>query len=629
MNKSIISSNAAFSKANQELGRMSNLVKIILFSTLSVFISTHSIAQDDSSDDDSNIENIIITATKKSSTIQEAPLAVNAFSTASLEEKGITDVLDIQFNVPNMLFSKTNFTSSNVSIRGVGNNAIGSSADGGTGLHFSGAYIGPPNSIFESEFYDIDRVEILRGPQGTLYGRNTTAGVINIIPKRPHNNGVEGSVSFESSDYSGRKGTYSLNLPLIENYVQLRIAGFRYQRDGIIFNEATGNFIDDRDSSAYRTSLRIGGDADGWFELILTKDKFDEEDSRLRAGKQVCHKDKSAYPSNLGCLPGQSLYSDDAFGSPASFATLAGFLLGIYPHQIFQNGVTLYPFFTDVNFNCEVYGTEDCRYDPTVGIDKSLYDSKKDGNSDDLRQVNEYIDPYYSTDVELNVANLNIQLGSALTLSLLRSKQKGDFYSNADYAHTAGTYEFDAGAVALTNAVLLGGAVAPYLATNDPGRTGHGQSVNNFNTLVTYDTSESAGESNTTEFRLTSNFDGGFNFMIGSFTFDRISAAAYEVHSNGLAFLSAANPQLGYYRNDTQEYKLSSEAIFSEFYFEGSTIRLTLGFRTTDETKETYARQTLLNSATAQYLPGISGLSSLNTASPFWRFWFKWQQCST
>lgn len=115
--------------------------------------------------DGAMLEEIIVTAEKRATTIQDTPIAVTAFSGTELDRALISKSLDMQFNVPNMLMSKDNFTTAAISIRGIGNQAIGAAADSGAGTHFNGVYLNN-GRIFETEFFDAERVEVLRGPPG-------------------------------------------------------------------------------------------------------------------------------------------------------------------------------------------------------------------------------------------------------------------------------------------------------------------------------------------------------------------------------------------------------------------------------------------------------------------------------
>ena len=113
------------------------------------------------------LEEVIVTAEKRATNVQETPVAVSVFTGEELNRALISKSLDLQFNVPNMLMSKGNFSGSQISIRGIGNLAVGSASDSGTGNHFDGVYLNN-GRIFEMEFYDAERIEVLRGPQGTL-----------------------------------------------------------------------------------------------------------------------------------------------------------------------------------------------------------------------------------------------------------------------------------------------------------------------------------------------------------------------------------------------------------------------------------------------------------------------------
>lgn len=126
------------------------------------------------------LEEIIVTANKRESTLLETAAAVSAFDASTLQQLGIQNALDIVVHTPSL-----SITANKISIRGVGrpNNALGS--DPGVGVYWDGVY-NTENGIFRyANFFDIDRIEVLRGPQGTLYGRNSVGGAINLISKTP------------------------------------------------------------------------------------------------------------------------------------------------------------------------------------------------------------------------------------------------------------------------------------------------------------------------------------------------------------------------------------------------------------------------------------------------------------
>ena len=148
------------------------------------------------------IEEIIVTAQKTDENIQDVPIAVTAFDTESLELQQIETFGDIQFNAPNITFTKGNFTGSNLLIRGVNSGTVAASGDSGVAFHINSVPV--PTRVFETEYYDLERVEILRGPQGTLYGANSTGGVVNMKFAKP-TDVFEGAVELEVGDYNHRR----------------------------------------------------------------------------------------------------------------------------------------------------------------------------------------------------------------------------------------------------------------------------------------------------------------------------------------------------------------------------------------------------------------------------------------
>ena len=127
---------------------------------------------------------IIVTAQRRSEALQQVPISVSAFTGQALERQQISNATDLQLSLPNVTFTKTNFTSSSFTIRGVGDLCVGFSCDQATGIHVNDMPL-TSTRLFETEYFDLERVEVLRGPQGTLYGRNATGGSINLITAKP------------------------------------------------------------------------------------------------------------------------------------------------------------------------------------------------------------------------------------------------------------------------------------------------------------------------------------------------------------------------------------------------------------------------------------------------------------
>jgi outer membrane receptor protein involved in Fe transport len=285
------------------------------------------------------IEELVVTAQKKEEAIQDVPIAVSAFSQDALQKSKIDGGPNLVLAIPNVNFSKGNFTGYNFQIRGIGSKLVSGSGDSGTGIHQNNVPL-IANNLFETEFYDVERVEVLRGPQGTLYGRNATGGVVNIITNKPVDH-FEANLKAEFGNFGEQKFRGMINIP-VGDTLAFRFAGTTLKRDGFGKNTVTGNDADDRDLYGIRGSA-------AWtptdkFKATLVFDRFNEEDNRSRIGKQYCTKDNGPanvggvnYSTAAGGLVGQiergffsqgcsatSLYSPGALGTVNSQATLGG-----------------------------------------------------------------------------------------------------------------------------------------------------------------------------------------------------------------------------------------------------------------------------------------------------------------
>src|ERR1700744_2667510 len=138
------------------------------------------------------IETVVVTAEKKAEDIQSVPIAVTAYSAQDLSAHQVNGFKDIQFSTPNVSYSKTDFTGSNFQIRGIGTQVISGDAESGIAFNIDDVYyLNAP--VDSGQFYDMDRVEVLRGPQSTLYGRGATGGAVNVFSARPQLDAFSGS----------------------------------------------------------------------------------------------------------------------------------------------------------------------------------------------------------------------------------------------------------------------------------------------------------------------------------------------------------------------------------------------------------------------------------------------------
>ncbi|MDH3410829.1 MAG: TonB-dependent receptor plug domain-containing protein, partial [Gammaproteobacteria bacterium] len=157
------------------------------------------------------IEEVIVTATKRAESVQDIPLSVNAFSGAQLEEAGVKDIRDIAAQTPGLSIKSRGETEGSVFIRGIGSAAPGIGADPAVGIYIDGLYAARGTNA-TAAFFDVERVEVVKGPQGTLFGRNASSGAISIITRKPELDETYGSVLAGFGDEGQQKYEFIYNL---------------------------------------------------------------------------------------------------------------------------------------------------------------------------------------------------------------------------------------------------------------------------------------------------------------------------------------------------------------------------------------------------------------------------------
>ena len=189
------------------------------------------------------LEEIVVTATKRAQSLQDVPIAVNAFSAETIEVAGINNAGDLAILTPALNINvNTNPFAARMIIRGVGTAQTDPALEPSVGLFIDGIYLGR-TGLGMSDLTDIERIEVLQGPQGTLYGKNTNAGAISVITKKPSFEKSEGYVEASVGNYSMNKLTASASGPLTQN-LAYRLSGNINQRDGYYDNSAGVDFND-------------------------------------------------------------------------------------------------------------------------------------------------------------------------------------------------------------------------------------------------------------------------------------------------------------------------------------------------------------------------------------------------
>lgn len=448
------------------------------------------------------VETVVVTAQKRSENIQHVPIAISAFNQKELKLEQIAVGADLVKQVPNLTFSKTNFTGYNIQIRGIGTQAISVTTDPAVAIAFNNIpFI--RNHFFEQEFFDVDHVEVLRGPQGTLYGRNAPAGVVNIASAKPTDD-YEAFASVEIGNYNQRRMEAMVNLPIADDF-GVRAAGEWTSRDGFAFNQQTGDSIDGRNLWSGRVTLQYQPREDLKADLVW--EHFWENDNRARSTKQLCTKDPGpsvvdgpAGPQipdtgnfgsswlTQGCLPG-SLYGADAFQTPN-----AGGIPFVVALELFTPYVAP--------------GT-----DPYAGLTQSH----------DLRTISSFLDPKYKARNDTLEFNVDYTIAPSLTLSSQTGYNNDFLYSTEDFNR------FNTGQIFL-----------------DPGgRTLIGQDgqycdpqLGCSGTMIGQDVSRENSEQFYQELRVVSDYDTDFNFVVGANYLHYHTSEDYYVFFNALSLFT-------------------------------------------------------------------------------------------
>jgi outer membrane receptor protein involved in Fe transport len=480
------------------------------------------------------VETVTVTSSKLGGAdVQSIPIAITALSQEQLTSTQTAGGPDLVKQVPNLTFSKTNFTGYNIQIRGIGTQAISATTDPAVAVSFNDVPF-MRNHFFEQEFFDVSQVEVLRGPQGTLYGRNATSGVVNVIAAKPTDH-YEAMASVDVGNYNNRRLEGMLNVPILDDKLDLRVAGEWTKRDGYAYNETTGNHIDGRNLWSGRVSLLIHP-----IERLTATfvwEHFQEDDNRARSTKQLCARDNApavvdgpagpqvpagagsaASPNNIygnfgpawlsqGCRPA-SLYSPESFQTPNAGAT--PFIAGL---TVF--GTAYLPL---GNFA-----------DPYASVTQST----------DLRTVSSQVDPLYRARNDTYEFNVDFNITPALTLTSQTAYNNDVLLSSEDYNrfNTAEGFLQD-----------------PAVASGDPN---YGTSVGQDNQycdpqlgcssrFVAQDRSSGSANQFYQEVRLASNFSGPLNFVAGGNYLKFHVSDDYYVFSNLLTLLAdIANSNFG------------------------------------------------------------------------------------
>ncbi len=242
----------------------------------------------------SGIADIVVTAERRSESVQRTPIAISAFTGEALTDRRIDRVEELSLITPSLQIFAEQVNNEEYIIRGIGRSNEDLTTDSGVAVYINDIYLSQP-SMANAAFFDVERVEVLRGPQGTLYGKNAVGGVVNIITRRPTDT-FEGELLGELGGLHLRKFTGAAGGPILGDKLSGRVAFYSSQKNGAYRNLTTGQRANDIDTQAFRGSLRFT--PSDRFEVNLIADYSDSKQDGVlksviadRPGEQYILKD--------------------------------------------------------------------------------------------------------------------------------------------------------------------------------------------------------------------------------------------------------------------------------------------------------------------------------------------------
>lgn len=225
------------------------------FTLAGSLFSTSAFAQPQSDGEPPALETVIVTAAKREQSVQNVPIAVSAFSGETLADRGVADINNLQEVSPSLMINTANSTSNGgtIRIRGIGTIGNNIGLESAVGFFQDGAYRSRSGHAL-NELFDIQRVEVLRGPQGTLFGKNTSAGAISVISKAPEFE-FGGNLSASLGNLEYRRIEGMLTGPIAGDELAFRLSGALTRRDGYMTDLRTGQDTNNKDRWAVRGQL--------------------------------------------------------------------------------------------------------------------------------------------------------------------------------------------------------------------------------------------------------------------------------------------------------------------------------------------------------------------------------------
>lgn len=265
---------------------------------------------------DATIEEVVVTAQKRSENLQDVPVSVTALSGQALQERGVTNVIGLNNLAPGLRVSSGDAAANpKIFIRGVGLSDFNPNSSSGVGVYVDGVYVGSPLAQMAG-FYDIGQIEVLRGPQGTLYGRNTNGGAVNITTKRPTQS-FAAEASAEYATYNALNLSGAVGGPVIADKLAVRAAAQYVKDDGYTYNRVTGHDVNDTDYWALRLSALYTPTSD--FEALFQVNRF------VNRGDATQPQHRALFPATAAAV-GPSGFCAPAYYGTAQCGDLFGYV---------------------------------------------------------------------------------------------------------------------------------------------------------------------------------------------------------------------------------------------------------------------------------------------------------------
>ena len=499
---------------------MSKFFKTSLAILGSVFMVSSMFAQ-------ATIEEVIVTAQRTEQSLQDVPIAVSAFTDEMLIERQIEVASDIQLQVPGVAYSANTFGSGGFAIRGIANFATAASADAGVEVHVNGLPMGA-TSTNELGYMDMARIEVLRGPQGTLFGRNSTGGVINLITAKPDLDAFAGRAKIQYGKNDEKQIDMMLNIPLNDE-MGLRLAFNNFEKDGVnknLYSKLAGQPFDNRDSYQWRATFQWEPTDD--LTIRLMHNAFDEESSRTQTDGVWCQTGGNLVQ---GCVIGgaQVFQPIHPMSNGSTLPGLLGGTLGFYvpsnltngsanegklyaPAGMPQDSGTLPQDF----FESNVWGAP--RHD--VQESTSQFSIDKDFDNGTLTfAYNDNLRKFYRDTTSLSEEGSGIRWSAAVQASSVyasSSDPNGEGlplgYSNSQIAPNCVVEQFKSGIFCPNGEGVRGNHILP----------------------VSGDAFHQKVNSKTSEIKFVSDLDGMFNFLIGAIDISNNTHSYYDVYASGI-----------------------------------------------------------------------------------------------